>query len=551
MSVSSSVTGRKRKCAPSKLLEMLKKRAHLGRSSSALKRVEEEKNKVNHETTYHPPCRIEIGQHEKKVMKKLEQEFIDNCEVFSRNAKSLMSDYLVQKGYRVKKQFRKNRNNLVFQDPIRLTFMTGGSFRFPLSEWSTLLDLRCKDILEGNCLTDNQIAFQNEGIRLFFELDYRSLYKSISLKEMFDDIQIVRNTVKEYYVSNSSLDLSCWVLTRETIPKMNKEVGVSEFADGIHLIFPNIIVDCEAGKQLCFTANQSIHARYHRDPIDLAPYHAQNANLRPMKAKKLLKCPQCKAVDFYRYQCEVCNHIGNVLIGATYGVSHRVLNDDTIQNVADIVEELGTEKLVRLTCIETCIALSKKTPLTKGFKIPEHYPTYPSGSSISTKYNFDLQKGITVKERHVRNLNRSRRRMIYSSEVEYILRSILNTVDKTWFSSNSTSTSEIQSTPSGNSIYFWLDGPNSTHCKIAKRHHKSNRVWFKISRCSSKDYTGTLPYVHQFCHDEDCKGKSEQFIFKNSMFEVLKKAVCLCLNSSNKPSSDSIPKQPLHSMVSS
>ena len=83
---------------------------------------------------------------------------------------------------------------------LRSTFLSGGSLYLSHQEYRTSLSTKAADIERDCILTDAEIAHNSEGIRLFFELDYRTSKSPLpSMETALLHIRVIYRTVQDCF----------------------------------------------------------------------------------------------------------------------------------------------------------------------------------------------------------------------------------------------------------------------------------------------------------------------------------------------------------------
>jgi phage-related protein len=179
---------------------------------------------------------------------------------------------------------------------LRTTLLSGGCLYMPLDVYHKRLPTKVLDLEAGVVTTDVEIAHNIEGIRLFFELDYRSDTAMMpTFETMLQHLRVVQDCVRECYPSLGEDDLSAHVAFCPEKVKYDKTLARFKLARGAHIVFPAIIgttqtmrliaqlVDCRLTKQFPSWSNV----------VDPSPYRSTSATLRPLYSHKAEKCTIC------------------------------------------------------------------------------------------------------------------------------------------------------------------------------------------------------------------------------------------------------------------
>ncbi len=196
---------------------------------------------------------------------------------------------------------------------FRMTSFAGGTYDFPSSAWPEIRRIRNIDISRGIAVFDNEFAPSENGVRFFVEVDYRVPIGDLFWEEdipnsevIWSDAKTIFNKLQEKFDGK----LSGAVLLTSP-PKLKNDQVI---AIGFHLIFHNLVVNCEFGRELCLYLRDET-----RLDIDDAPYKTNYASLRPAFSRKTEDCPDCKILGDYRYpDCKLCSGTLKVGSGSFY-----------------------------------------------------------------------------------------------------------------------------------------------------------------------------------------------------------------------------------------
>jgi hypothetical protein len=207
------------------------------------------------------------------------------------------------------------------QEKMRLTCFNGASAHFPLDQWPAVWAARAEDIAAGLPVYDNEFAYGSEGIRLFFELDHRVPLASAPA-EIFEDrffvdsCRAIQRVLQEFF---PSADLMAHVLLCR--PKFKESAWIST---GCHLVFPQVVVTCPVGKQLCHLLAQRAGV-----VVDAAPYKSEVACLRPAHSRKLGRCNLCFAALVQ--PCPVCLGCSKIGDASVYVPVYTLTREQVLQ----------------------------------------------------------------------------------------------------------------------------------------------------------------------------------------------------------------------------
>ena len=171
--------------------------------------------------------------------------------------------------------------------------MSGGSFKVPDENINTFLELYSKEVKSGNKnLTIAEI--RSPISKMYFDID---LFDEPHVDENFiiKLASTIQDSIKEYYSKNDDI-FQCIICTTPVKTVSKNDIEMKKY--GIHIIFPNIIVDIE--QIFKFHESSLRHIENKMGPlkrfnwthaIDKAPY---TGGLRMCGSFKSMKCKICK-----------------------------------------------------------------------------------------------------------------------------------------------------------------------------------------------------------------------------------------------------------------
>lgn len=196
-----------------------------------------------------------------------------------------------------KKHTQYMNNQETHGDLLRSTFLSGGSLHMPFALYKDSIRDKAVDIDAGRILTDAEIAHNCEGVRLFFEIDYRTSTSPLpTFHVAMIHLRVVLRVVRECF---PNADTTMHIATCTKKRKQKRSSSVIELAWGIHVVFPNIVTTTGTMKliaQLLDTRMSNLFPTW-SDIIDPASYRTSNATLRPCYSYKMIQCPICVIDD--------------------------------------------------------------------------------------------------------------------------------------------------------------------------------------------------------------------------------------------------------------
>jgi hypothetical protein len=405
-----------------------------------------------------------------------------------------------QKSYVNRDGKRQLHKNVAPKYPMRLTFFNNGTCHFPFCAWVDVFRARAQDIELGNLMYDNDFALSDEGIKLFFELDYRSKDDSPEEQTILQHVKVCQEVVHEFFASNKFLDHSCWVLLSTPKPKYVKEEIQPLISMGCHIVFKNIVVNCEQGTQLCQSVNLRLESRYGiRNLVDCC-YKREVASLRPLYCRKLESCHDCLNFEDLRLNCETCLARGKVSSGSIYVPTHLLGADgEPVFPEKDDLKRYIENNLVEVVA-ETSIVPNCINNFTPGFQLPDGEPMYvPSRMKSSHKDDAEKDFVYRIDRRKISHRKKSKFVEILDANILHWVSILIKAYHPRY---DHTNMILDKVSKNANSIFVDLRGVGRCFCRVAnpKGHiHSSNRIFFRI--CKKKKT------ITQHCYDGDCSGK--------------------------------------------
>jgi len=155
------------------------------------------------------------------------------------------------------------------------------------------------------------------------------------------------------------------------------------------VIFPHLVVSCANGRQL----TQSVNCRLVKEfrgqdtSVDVTCIKEKLANLRPIFAQKMTRCPECN--DRESCFCARCRQRGKMFEPNFYVPRFRIDKGGSISSI--VPEELRCERdLYRLVLQSSIVPVAERYPDRKEIGelvMLDEYPGYrvPSGTSLISK----------------------------------------------------------------------------------------------------------------------------------------------------------------------
>ena len=356
-----------------------------------------------------------------------------------------------------------------------------------------------------------EVAHNCEGVRLFFELDYRtSRYPLPSFAESLIHLRVLYRTVLECFPHIGNVVMH--ILSCTPKRKQRESTASVELAWGIHVVFPSIVTTTKTMKliaQLLDTRISNLFPKWN-EIVDPASYRSSSATLRPCYSYKWIKCPIC----------------------STKASSIRVDDGPTTTKRRRVDADMTNESLFRIQLSENCSCFS-------GHRVDPSIYTYSGSldrsdgplvqmlqgihailketsitpSSIGT-YTSGFCRPLDMGDEHDAIpksdvLLRSKRRAVSGfqprknstplklSDYSRGCLTILEIIKRFHANYQFLAIQRISVDETTQSFFITVKGDGARYCMYRKRVHSSNGVYFRL------DVKRFRIQVH--CFDPDCK----------------------------------------------
>lgn len=348
------------------------------------------------------------------------------------------------------------------------------------------------DLHRGHVLSVNEIASNTVGVRVFFELDYRSL-RTPPAADQLQHVRIASQVVQDCFPGH---DCSAYVAV-SSLAKIKKLEGQPCVAFGLHIIFPAISVTTDVLRRLGLLLDARITCACsgYAQIVDSQSVHKASASLRLIYAHKYQACQYCStaattnkpkdaaaewvedprslyiappavtpAAEVMGDDCDFCSNRRKIACPSVYIPSYIMLADGSIHYLS--VEE---KKNLRM-CRQYSIVPDQMGHIPLCHE-PHDMPTVtdvcPRGPVVFKKES-RLFKGFTSRKgtKEVSGANSTAFGLIRKVLTKFP-NHVDTSIDRVHISKEST-------------ILVNLKGKNSRFCPTVNRNHSSNRVYIRI-----------------------------------------------------------------------
>lgn len=401
--------------------------------------------------------------------------------------------------FQVHMNIQENRGEL-----LRSTFLSGGSLHMNhVLHWDSLIQ-KTRDIDAGCILTDAEVAHNSEGIRLFFELDYRT---SDTLLPTWDEallhLRVLYRTVQECYPTMEDLPMHVATCTRKR--KQKRAPASIQLAWGIHVVFPSIVTTTSKMKLIAQLLDIRISNLFPSwgNIVDPASYRAQNATLRPCFSYKMIDCPICSlgpkpTIDKRRRPDALrdTDSLFRMQLSASCSCfSGRRLDASTYTYAGTLQRADGTLDTLFEDTHSVLCAMSI-TPRIMGSFTPGFARPFDMGDEHDRIPQSDI---LFTSERRVLNgvQRRKNTESVDPSRFPDGYQFLLQTIKRIDLAYQYLAIHKLSLDTTQRTFFITVKGSGSRYCMYRKGFHSSNRVYFILDLKHSR--------LHVHCFDPDCK----------------------------------------------
>ena len=398
-----------------------------------------------------------------------------------------------------------NREARARGELLRATLLSGGAIYGALSTFTVLRKLKAADVAKGIITTDVEWAHNCEGIRAFFELDYRSTAGFPREAEVMTHLAYVQQVIREAYPLLAHAQYEMHVATCSPVVT---EGRVCKW--GVHLVFPHIVTTTQQLRVLAGAVDTKItrHCPEWKDVVDVASYKEANATLRPPFSYKAEKCALCAASrrgtkrpratedlpltpeELLATDCD-CWY-GYRVQPSVYTYRTSILPSQGTAGGCSCMA--GIEARYALLDIESVLHGMSIQPrnggmFTSEFKAcPDMYERVPT-----------VPKRGASKENKIHGVNKRRKEVGipsgYQKSCHAILQAAINRTHA-WYRSTVIETIRYYPCKKYGEFFITVKGPGMRACLHSNKVHRSNRIYFVL-----RVYTWTLTMG---CFDTAC-----------------------------------------------
>lgn len=383
-------------------------------------------------------------------------------------------------------------------DLLRSTFLSGGTLHMPLRLYQESFRAKAADIDNGCILTDAEVAHNCEGIRLFFELDYRSREHCLpGMEEALLHVRMIHQTVTECF---PRLDRhTVHIATCDKKRKASRSNPTPALAWGIHLVFPDIVVTTPTMRLIAQLVDTRLSNAFPTWPgvVDSASYRSTSATLRPCFSFKMVPCPICAVVDPRSKKRRLDNESAfrEQLSNACSCFGGRVV-EPSVYRYQGTIDRVGASVVDRSMNTLECLQAMSITPSQMGMFTPGFVRPPDMGDEHDKIPQADVV--FPAERRVVRNFDRRKDSVVLPAqkyaEGYRVIREILSGVQPEFAH---IAIHRVSMDARSQTFLVTVKGKGSRFCVYQGRCHQSNRVYFCVNLRHSR--------VQIHCFDPDCR----------------------------------------------
>lgn len=381
-------------------------------------------------------------------------------------------EYLASKGYLHSKTRKMNDSSPVYN--IRILYADGTKARFPFSEWSNVHRYRLHDQNHAP-IFEKHVAWSNEGIRVFFCLEYPN---PTEVDDVVEHGLIAQDVMREYYKSHTNADFTFWML--------NRSPGALENTS-YQIVFPCIIVNSERARQLTLSVKERIRRKsvVSVNLVDSVEDHMVSAP--PVYSLDLGRCGACTVPA----ECLVCTGTGRQL--STNGFTPIAIIGSKGESLVDKLEWLLEHDKGVVIADTSVVPTSDLGLYTPGYQTPDYEPGYIPVPLRSTDPADVGVVGVYKKDRQSMNKWTG----VYTPEPNPVVwRMVQEEIRKYHEAYAHAVVSKVDRLDQ--CLFVNLSSGGRSFCRILDpmgKVHQRNGVFFKIDQHS----------IVQGCHDSACR----------------------------------------------
>lgn len=366
------------------------------------------------------------------------------------------------------------------------TLYTGGCFHI---DWncrachpSKCIDVFRQKMAEGHqhgvvpCLTEQHTVI----FPMYVDVDLKVPVQELSDEALHLMTSLLNQQLRRFYAEAPPLTFECVVCTKS---KRAPEVSPGVFKLGVHLHWPQLLVEIDAARQIrhsmavalekrAWTAELGVDRVVWDEVLDDAVYRT---GLRMLGAPKATRCGACKKEDM---SCHVCGRMNN-----------RHVVDDSVYQLRTVVvgEAVDAERKARYAANRTLL-MRKTTVRSDEDKVTPGYRIYDGCSLAPAMQSAGARKRKVPDDDSNRVAPRFRKQAeVTNPRVHAVARDLLVQHSAQYAESRMTIRFD------GKQYRVLLTGDGSGFCLNKGSAHRSQHVYMEILRAkSSKSYVSRM-----------------------------------------------------------
>lgn len=367
------------------------------------------------------------------------------------------------------------RNLLKICPKPLITAFTQGSVYFPYDRRHEVLKHIAEDAEAGSVMYWNQIAYDLEGKGCRFAVDIDVENRVLTNKDIETLAAVLRQTLKAYYPRYGSKPIDIFV------SKCGPRLKEQHLSTGVHVVC-HVKVTIEQAKQLIFGYAMRLKRCNTFDmngvEVDSNIYKEKSRQVcsRMLYCNKIEDCPLCKNVTDKRQYCKFCDRDGKVISKSTYEPC-MCLNPKTGLNDQQYFRSLNPSFT---DVISNYSIWSEDEDVRSDYARPECDPMY----TIENEWKQENKGRKRKAGSSTRTPARKKTVSLKNTDSSYVLiEEFINGLvwqgKKMW---SDLMVDNIELTEGKRNAWIRVSGLGCTSCPYAGKNHKTNRIYFMLTR---------------------------------------------------------------------
>lgn len=380
---------------------------------------------------------------------------------------------------------------------LRFTAFDGGVIDTPYAVIPQILEQLAKDIEAKHVVCWQEIAYGDEApFRLLLEFDYNIPLTEFQSQTVLN--MLVKHMKQAQVVVQKYVPMELTRLVVLTAPPRRKDTKAQKMVRvGTHLIFPDICITQEQGRQITHHVKMSLSNESKTLDVDSIYDNKQNiARLRCMGCCKTEPCGYCKNEPKNRLICTHCNQRGQMIRTSSYGIQ-CILNPDGTMAWEPSTQQ--TQPGSTLECLQMTTIYPGPEAKWSTYKQPDNAPLYIK-QELQSRSRDRYGNLIPYLHKGEAKPAENRKQIEDVGLLELIRKQVVA------FCPEQYRECTILAFQAPRVIFIEMVADGRHYCLRKQGSHSRNRVFFRIGKQAKKP--GYNIYAH--CHNKQCKDLLKQ-----------------------------------------